>query len=86
MVLMPSSPTAFQEVSAYNDGRDNSWILPHASGPITNTFLRQNGVRYFVVSRHAPGQIPERLKSGAVLMLRDPTGFDLYRIDPTVLR
>ncbi|MFO1248263.1 MAG: hypothetical protein U1E93_08600 [Alphaproteobacteria bacterium] len=86
MVLMPSSPTAFQEVSAYNDGRDNSWILPHASGPITNTFLRQNGVRYFVVSRHAPGQIPEHLKSGAVLMLRDPTGFDLYRIDPTVLR
>ena len=98
MVLQPLSVTAFQDVSAYNEGRDNDWILPPGQLPAspadTASFLRANHVRYLIVSPDVqrvsdPARaqaLLARLKPGAVLMLRDPSGMELYRIDPAVMR
>jgi hypothetical protein len=93
-VLAPSFPAAFQDVSAYNEGRDNVWILPPTNWPDatgTAAFLRANNTRYFILSgaAHPPAQAQAllgRLKPGAVLMLHDPSGMELYRIDPAVMR
>lgn len=97
-VLQPLSDTGEFEVSAYNRGRDNEWILPPALLPAkdagTGQFLRANGVRYFIESdRYVPPKVPgevrdpararaviAQLKPGARLVLRDPSGFRLYRI------
>ena len=91
-VLAPSSQS-FQDISAYNEGRDNAWILPPTRLPDaagTTDFLRANNVHYFILSKSAgdpPTQaLLARLKPGAVLMLRDPSGMELYRIAPAVLR
>jgi hypothetical protein len=94
IVLAPLSPTAFQDISAYNEGRDNDWILPPTNWPDasgTAVFLRANNARYFILSSAAnpPARAQSllaRLKPGAVLMLRDPSGMELYRIDPAVMR
>lgn len=92
-VLAPSSQ-AFQDISAYNEGHDNDWILPPTGLPDaagTPAFLRAHHVRYFIRSNtNPPGDVTrafiERLKPGAVLMLRDPSGMELYRIAPAVMR
>lgn len=94
MVVAPLAPTAFQDISAYNDGRDNDWILPPTNWPDaagTAAFLRASNAHYFILSSavHPPAQaraLLARLKPGAVLMLRDPSGMELYRIDPAAMR
>ena len=66
MVLAPSFPTAFQDISAYNEGHDNIWILPHEMLPAnlaeTESFLRAYNIGYLLESSHyAPPPVHSRV-------------------------
>jgi hypothetical protein len=98
-VLQPSSDRAVLDVSAYNEGRDNVWILRHGQLPVTAEttpqFLRDNSVRYFIEADHAAAPpvssamqararaVIAQIKPGARLVLRDPSGISLYALAPS---
>ena len=101
MVLQPLSDRAVLDVSAYNEGRDNVWILRHwwlpATLQATPQFIRDNNVRYFIEIDRAAAppaagdvQYPAlaraliaRIRPGARLVMRDPSGFSLYALAST---
>jgi hypothetical protein len=93
-VLQPLSDTAEFEVSGYNDGHDNDWILPPGLLPATATgapqFVRDNGIHYFIDSgRHvAPstrGEVRDPVLGRAVIEYLKP-GARLILRDPAGYR